>query len=143
MPIWAAPIALDDLMALVHGTADEHVGVRVTAFGDDWLEGTVPLDGHTQDQSGALHPGALAILAEALGSIGANLCVDQSKWYCLGQVLQLHHPIPARCGPLCGRASPLSITASSQLWQIDIRDATGARVCVSDLVLVVLERPTN
>jgi 1,4-dihydroxy-2-naphthoyl-CoA hydrolase len=140
MPIWVTPFTLDDLKAIGRGTTDEHVGMQITAFGDDWLEGTVPLDERTRSECGELHPGALGILAEALGSIAANMCVDQSRQYCLGQILQLHHPVPVRRGPLCGRASPLLITSASQLWQIEIRDGTGARVSVADLTMIVLQR---
>jgi 1,4-dihydroxy-2-naphthoyl-CoA hydrolase len=143
MPIWTRSFTLDDLAAICRGTTDEHIGLRVTAFGEDWLEGTVAIDARTQDETTSLHPGALAILAEALGSIGANLCVDQARHYCLGQILEVHHPQPIDHGPVCGRTTPLLITPHSQTWQTDIRDATGARVCVSQLTMIVLERPSG
>ena len=141
MPIWARSFTLEDLAEICRGTTDEHVGLRVTAYGDDWLEGTVALDARTQCESADLHPGTLAIVCEALGSIGANLCVDQTTHYCLGQIIEINHPLPVERGPVCGRATPLLRTAHSQIWQIDVQDATGARVCVSQLTMIVLERP--
>jgi acyl-coenzyme A thioesterase PaaI-like protein len=90
-----------------------------------------------------LHPGALAILCEALSSIGANRCVDQATRYCPGQIIEVRHPLPIDRGPVCGRASPLSITDYNQLSQIDARDATDARVCVLQLTMIVLERPAG
>jgi 1,4-dihydroxy-2-naphthoyl-CoA hydrolase len=138
--IWSRSFTLDDLAAIGRGTTDEHIGLSVTAYGDDWLEGTVAVDSRTRGETGALHPGTLAILAETLGSIGANLCVDQATHYCLGQILEVHHPLPVERGPVCGRASPLLITPHSQIWQVDVRDGAGVRVSVSQLTMIVLER---
>jgi 1,4-dihydroxy-2-naphthoyl-CoA hydrolase len=140
MPIWQSSFTLDDLMAICRGTADEHVGLEVTGWGDDWLEGTLPLDTRTQGESGELHPGSLAIVAEALGSIGANLCVDQRTHRCLGQSLSIYHPLPVTSGPVRGRASPRLMTPHSQIWKTDIWDATGALVCISHLTMIVLEQ---
>ena len=140
MSIWVTPFTLADLTAVTRGTAAEHLGVRVTAFGDDWLEGTIPLDERTRSASGTLHAGALGILSETLGSIAASLCVDQAHRYCLGQILHVDHPEAITRGPLCGRATPLILAAHSHVWQIDIKDTTGARVCVAHLTMIILER---
>ena len=71
------------------------------------------------------------------------MCLDLSRQICLGQILHLQHPIAAARGPLCGRASPLSIGELSQLWETRIRDGTGALVCIAQLTLAVLDRPAT
>ena len=142
MSIWLYPVSLGDLDAMNRKTAAEHVGIRFTAFGDNWLEATMPLDARTQSEPGTMHRGALAILAETLGSQAANLCVDQSRQVAVGQILHLNHPVEVTSGPICGRALPLSRNNLSQVWEIDIRDSADARLCVAQLTMAVLDRPS-
>jgi 1,4-dihydroxy-2-naphthoyl-CoA hydrolase len=143
VPTWVSPLTLEQIAATSRATASGHLGIVFTALGDDWLEGTIPLDAQTRDADGALHHGALAILAETLGSLGATMCVDLSRQACLGQILHLQHTEPAHVGPVTGRAAPLAIQGQSQLWEIQIRDGTGARVCIAQLTLAVIDRPST
>ena len=54
-------------------TAMETLGIRFTAIGDDWLQGTMPVDHRTHQPFGLLHGGASVLLAETLGSSAAML----------------------------------------------------------------------
>jgi 1,4-dihydroxy-2-naphthoyl-CoA hydrolase len=139
--IWITPLTLAAMTELSARTAPERIGLAFTGIGDDWLEGSLPLDERTRGADGTLHHGALAIVAETLGSVGASMCVDMSRRLCLGQVLHLQHAGPVGRGPLRARAVPLWIQAQSQLWEIQIHDDAGARVCVAQLALAVVDRP--
>jgi len=112
MSAWISPIASAEMAEFSRRTATENVGLTFTAVGEDWLEGTVPLDERTRTDEGTLHHGALAILAETLASVGATMCVDASRQVCLGQVLHLQHAGPVQRGPVTGRARPLWIRRS-------------------------------
>ena len=140
MAIWIKPFTLDDLDTHDRNSAAAHLGIRFTGFGDDWLEATVPLDARTMAPEGGLHPGALTILAETVGSVAANLCIDASARRCLGQTISLNHPEPVTSGPVRARACPVVMLEHSQTWEIEMRDALGCRVCVSSLTVAVLER---
>ena len=59
------------------------LGIKVTKVTEDSIEGTMPVDSRTHQPYGLLHGGASVALAETLGSIGANLCVDQKEFYCV------------------------------------------------------------
>jgi len=139
MAIWSRSFTLDQLTAVCRGTAAQHCGVRITAFGDGWLEGTVPLDSRTEGPAGTLHPGALAILAETLGSLAAYLCIDTSRQICVGQVIEVNHPEPIRSGPVRARVSALAILGSRQIWNVEMTDALGAKVCFARLTMAILE----
>lgn len=141
MSIWITPLTAAEMTEFSNRTASEHIGMAFTGVGDDWVEGSLPLDGRTRGADGALHHGALAIVAETLGSVGASMCVDLSRQMCLGQVLHLQHAEPVGRGPLLARAAPLWIRPQSQLWEIQIRDGAGARVCIAQLMLAVVDRP--
>ena len=143
MSIWVSPLTLAEITETSRQTASGHVGVMFTAIGDDWLEGSLPLDERTRNAEAALHRGALAILAETLGSLGATMCVDRHRQVCLGQILHVQHAGPVERGPLSGRARPLWIRDQSQLWEIQVLDGAGERVCIVQLTLAVVDRPAR
>jgi 1,4-dihydroxy-2-naphthoyl-CoA hydrolase len=124
------------------GTAAQHCGIRFVAMGEDWLEATMPLDSHTRGQDGALHPGALAILAETIGSVAAALCIDTSRRFGVGQVLHINHPAPVASGPIRAKASPVAVLQDSQIWNIEIKDPTASIVCAATLTMAILDRDT-
>jgi 1,4-dihydroxy-2-naphthoyl-CoA hydrolase len=143
LPIWVSPLTLAEITGASLQTAPGHIGVMFTAIGEDWLEGSLPLDDRTRNAEGTLHHGALAILAETLGSLGATMCVDQHRQVCLGQILHVQHAGPVERGPILGRARPLWIRAQSQLWEIQIRDGAGEPICIVQLTLAVVDRPAR
>ena len=141
MSIWVSPLTLAEMTEISRQTASGHVGVTFTGVGGDWVEGSLPLDERTRNAEGTLHHGALAILAETLGSLGANMCVDRHRQVCLGQILEVQHAGPVERGPLSGPARPVWVHTQSQLWEIQVEDGRGERVCVVQLTLAVVDRP--
>lgn len=139
MAIWYRPFDLEHLQRIAAHNMAQHVGIRFTAFGDDWLEGTMPVDARTMQPYGVVHGGASVVLAETLGSTGANLCVDYPNVRCYGQEVSASHLRPASSGHVTGRASPLHIGRRTQVWEIEIRNDAGKRTCVSRLTLAVVQ----
>ena len=91
MDIWHSPINLARLQTWCNATAVEHLGIEFTDFGADWLAARMPVDRRTIQPFKLLHGGASVLLAETLGSCAANLCVDEAKWYCVGQEINANH----------------------------------------------------
>ena len=77
--------------------------------------------------------GASAALAETLGGAGAYLAVPEGT-ICLGLEINSNHLRPARRGWVIGRATPLHIGRSTQVWQIAIRDEQDKPICISRLM---------
>ncbi len=140
MSIWFQPVTPADLAGLHRGTLVEHLGIRITEIGEDYLAGTMPVDARTQQPLGILHGGASVTLAETLGSVAATLCVDSSKFACVGQEINANHLRPATSGVVTGTARPIHIGKRSQVWQIEIRDERARLICISRLTLAVIER---
>ena len=138
MSIWVTPLTLDELNERERLTAAGRCGIRFTAIGADWLEATAPLDPRTAAPDGSLHVGALAILAETVGSIATNLCLDPSVHSAVGQVLDVTHPWPVIAGPVRARAHPLALDASSHVWSIDMRDSTDSWVSNARLTMALI-----
>lgn len=139
MAIWFRPFDLELVQRIATPNMAQHVGIRFTAFGDDWLEATLPVDTRTMQPYGILHGGASVVLAESLGSTAANLCVDYPRVRCYGQEIGASHLRPASSGLVTGRASPLHLGRRSQVWEIEIRNDAGKRTCVSRLTMAVVE----
>jgi 1,4-dihydroxy-2-naphthoyl-CoA hydrolase len=138
--LWTRPFTLTVLDAIGINSASEHIGVRYTAFGEDWIEATIPLDERTRNANGALHPGSLGIFAETIGSVAASLCIDTSRQIGLGQILHINHSVAITSGPILARASPVLILPDSHVWNVSMKDPSGATVSVARLTVVILER---
>lgn len=115
-----------------------HLGITLTELGTDFLVATMPVDHRTTQPAGLLHGGASVALAESLGSIAANLCVDPHRWTCVGQEINASHLRPVRSGSVTGIAKPLYRGRSSQVWQISIVDERQRLVCLVRLTVAVV-----
>ena len=138
MAIWYRDYPLSELNAMSEGNLGEHLAIEFTALGDDFLEGTMPVDQRTRQPYGLLHGGASVALAETLGSIAANLCVDPERYRCVGQEINANHLRPVRDGFVKGVARPLHLGRSSQVWEIRITTPRDHLVCVSRLTVAVV-----
>lgn len=138
MGIWFKTFTLEDLAAWVPDTMVEHVGIRFLEIGPDSLTASMPVDRRTHQTMGILHGGASMVLAETLGSIAANMCLDTRKQVCVGQEINGNHLRPVRSGEVIGTARAVHLGTRSQVWQIDIRDEQARLVCVSRLTLAIV-----
>lgn len=122
------------------GTMVEHLDIEVTGIGDDFIEGTMPVDQRTTQPMGLLHGGASCVLAETLGSIAANLCIDQTKFYAVGLAINTNHIRSARDGLVTGRATHVHLGKSTQVWEIRIRDHLDRTISITRLTMAVKVR---
>jgi 1,4-dihydroxy-2-naphthoyl-CoA hydrolase len=140
MSIWQTLVTLEQLQESVRSTLSEHLGIRYTEIGEDYLRATMPVDARTHQPAGVLHGGASLALAESIGSVGANLCVDMRTHVCVGQEINANHVRPVASGLVTATAKPWHVGTRSQVWHIEIADAKGRLVCVSRLTMAVLVR---
>jgi 1,4-dihydroxy-2-naphthoyl-CoA hydrolase len=139
MSIWYRPYTLEELQRTSGGSMADHLDIRFTELGPDYLRGTMPVDARTVQPFGLLHGGASVVLAETLASVAANCCVDSPRFYCVGQEINANHIRSARNGRVTGTARPIHVGARSHVWDIRIEDEQGRLTCVSRLTMSVLE----
>ena len=132
------PVDLEAVNAGGRGTMIEHLGIVITAAGDDWLRGTMPVDARTRQPYGLLHGGASVVLAETLGSMAGGLCVDPTREAVVGLEINANHLSAARDGLVIGTARALHVGRSTQVWEIRIENQAGKPVCISRLTLAVI-----
>jgi len=138
--IWKSIKSVEELNSGRAGTLIEHLGIEFTEIGDDFICGTMPVDGRTRQPYGLLHGGASVALAETLGSMGAAMCVDAAEYQCVGQEINANHLRAARTGLVTGTARPVHVGGRSQVWTIDIINDAGKLVCTSRLTIAIIRR---
>ena len=137
-------MTLDDLKTWTthRPTLADALGIELTAFTDEYLEGRMPVDGRTHQPAGLLHGGASVALAETLGSIGAATRIDVSRQMCVGLEINANHLKGVRDGWVRGRATPVHVGRSTQVWEIRItHEETGVLVCISRITMAVIDLP--
>jgi len=138
--IWRMQTTPEQLMERSRNTLAAHLGIRVTEIGPDYLRATMPVNAHTHQPMGILHGGASVALAETVGSLAANLCVDMQGSVCVGQEINANHVRSVASGLVTATARPYHIGGRSQVWGIEIRDENDKLVCVSRITMAVVER---
>jgi len=142
MSLWKSPIDLERINAWNRNTLVEHLGMRVTEIGDDFVRGTMPVDARTHQPFGLLHGGASVALAESLGSLAGNLCLDPASELAVGLDINANHVRGISSGLVTGTARPLHLGRTTQVWEIRIEDEHARLVCISRLTLAVVPRPS-
>jgi 1,4-dihydroxy-2-naphthoyl-CoA hydrolase len=138
MSLWKQPTDLTRLNGWSANTMMEALGIRITAIGDDWLQGTMPVDARTHQPYGLLHGGASVALAETLGSTAAMLTLDPDKELAVGLDINANHIRGVRSGTVTGTAKMLHIGRTTQVWEIRIENEDGALVCISRITMAVI-----
>lgn len=143
MSIWRTPASVEQLQALSRNTLVDTIKIRVTEIGPDFVRAAMPVNPTTHQPTGVLHGGASVALAETVGSLAANMCVDSRVQMCLGQEINANHLRPVSAGIVTATARPFHIGKRSHVWSIEIRDEQEKLVCISRLTMAVVDRPKD
>lgn len=136
--IWFKPeLSLTDLLPLGKGTMGEHLGIEWMELGDEFIKARMPVDHRTKQPYGLLHGGASVALAETLGSVGAALSVDPSRYIAVGMEINANHIRSVRDGYVIGTTRPVHRGGTTQVWEIRIEDENGKLVCISRLTVAI------
>ena len=126
--IWFKPLSIEDLKDSAVNM-DKNLGIEFTEIGDDYIIARMPVIEKTKQPYGILHGGASCVLAESLGSTAAALSMDGEKKYPVGIEINANHLSSPTEGFVHAKAVPVHIGGSTSVWNIDITDDAGKRVC--------------
>lgn len=139
--IWHQQFTIAALNDMQKNTLGEQLNIKFTAFGDDYLEASMPVDQRTHQPMGILHGGASVALAETLGSVAGTLCLpDLVTHTVVGVEINANHLKAVKTGKVIGRATPIRVGRTMQVWDITIRNEENTAICVSRLTLAVVSR---
>ena len=140
MSIWKIQATPEILNRFSTKTMVNHLDIQFVEIGEDYIIASMPVDHRTMQPAGILHGGASVTMAETLGSVAANLCVDPTQKICVGMEINANHVKPARRGRVIGTVKPVHLGTSTQIWEIHIHDEEDMLICISRITLVVLDK---
>ena len=136
MAIWKKAFSLKQLNEMGKHCAVDHLGIEISACGENWIEAKMPVDHRTTQPFGLLHGGVSVALAETIGSLAGFLCIEEGQ-SALGLDINANHLRPVKQGIVIAKAMPISLSKNIHVWQIDIRDEQDKLCCVSRLTLSI------
>ncbi len=136
--IWFSTPKIEVMNRQMQNTACSQLGIEITEIGLDYIVGTMPADARTFQPIGLVHGGANVLLAETLGSMAANLCLDNSKEHAVGQEINANHIRGVRDGVVTGTATIIHKGRTSQVWEIRMVNSQGKLSCISRLTMAVI-----
>lgn len=123
--------------ARLDGGLTQHLGIDVVEATAERVIATMPVTPDHHQPMGFLHGGATVALAETVASIGAFLRAPEG-YVAFGMEINANHLRAVRTGTLTATATPLHAGRTSQVWEIDVRDDAGHRVCISRCTLAIV-----
>lgn len=133
-------ISIDFINKLSQNSLVSHLGIECTEIGKDFLCGKMPVDDRTKQPMGILHGGASIVLAESLGSLGSNFCIDRENEICVGLEINANHVKAVTEGYVYGKATLIHKGRKTHIWDIRISNEKNELVCVSRLTMAILEK---
>ena len=140
MSIWLEKANIKDLNALCENTMVSHLGIVFTEIGENHLSAQMPVMDFTKQPDQLLHGGASVALAETLGSVAANLCIDRKRKVCVGLDINANHIRSVYSGYVTGITKPIHLGSSTHIWEIKIKDDEESLICIARLTMVVLDK---
>lgn len=143
MSLWKTQPDIDQLNARQKNTIGEVLDIRFEAFTDDSISASMVVDHRTHQPFGLLHGGASVVLAESVGSMASYLCIDTTRFYCVGLEINANHLRAVRSGRVTATARPVHIGRSTHVWDIRLSTDDGKLTCISRLTIAVIALGEN
>lgn len=141
MKIWKKEFTVDSLNEMGKDTAATNLGIKITNYTDNTIEGEMPVDKRTCQIRGLLHGGSSALFVETLGSIGGHLST-QEGYTIVGIEINANHIGGISSGFVVGIATAVHIGRTTHVWDVKINEKdTNRAICVGRLTLAVIKIP--
>jgi len=121
-------------------TMVDHLGIEFLEVSPKLIKAKMPVDSRTVQPFRILHGGASVALAETLGSIAAQMNIDQKNFMVVGLDINANHIRSVREGFVYGVTKPIHIGRSTHVWEINITNEEDKLVCVSRLTVSVIAK---
>ena len=136
--IWKKNLNLNEINNSMKNTMADFLGINVNEVGNDYIKASMPVNNKTIQPFGILHGGASVVLAETLGSLASNLCLD-SDFYSVGLDINANHIKSVKDSNVEAIAKPIHLGKSTHVWEIKISQREKV-TCISRLTMAVLSK---
>ncbi|MDH4872680.1 hotdog fold thioesterase [Pseudomonas sp. BN515] len=138
MGLWNQTPDLAQLNESLKNTIGEGLDIRFESFDEQSLTASMVVDPRTHQPYGLLHGGASVVLAETLGSTASYLCIDTSRFYCVGLEVNANHLRGLRSGRVTAVARPVHLGRTTHVWDIRLAGEDGKPSCISRLTMAIV-----
>ena len=136
--IWKKKIDLIEINNSLVNTMAKFLDIKITKIGENFVMATMPLNEKTIQPFGILHGGASIVLAETIGSLASNLCLEDNS-YSVGLEINANHIKSVSEGFVTGITNAIHIGKSTHVWEIKIMNNEKI-TCISRLTTAVLNK---
>lgn len=141
--IWYKTHTVEEINVLFDRYMTQHLGVKVIEILDDGLVATMPVTDKVRQPFGILHGGASVVLAESLGSVASNLCVNPEKWMGVGMEINANHLRSVKDGFVKAVCTAIRLGRTTHVWDIKIYDAREKLICISRHTVAIIAQRGN
>ncbi len=139
--IWKQNINLSTINEYASNSIIGELGIEFMDYGDDYLTARMPVNHKTVQPYGILHGGASVTLAETVGSMAAELVIENRDTHIpVGVEINANHLSSVSEGYVFATARPVRIGRTLQVWNIEIKNENNKMICVSRLTMAVVPR---
>tara|TARA_A100001011_G_scaffold285042_1_gene295535 strand:- start:42 stop:458 length:417 start_codon:yes stop_codon:yes gene_type:complete len=138
MQIWKRNIDLKIINKHMKNTMADHLGIIITKVSNNSLEGRMGVKNIVKQPYGILHGGASVALAETLGSLGSNLCIETNQ-ATVGLEINANHIKSVKSGEVNGITNPIHLGRSTHIWEIKLYN-NSKLTCISRLTMAILNK---
>ena len=138
MRIWKRNINLKNINNNMKNTLASHLGINITLIEDNLLEGEMLVRDFLKQPYGIVHGGASVVLAETLGSLASNLCIEDNL-NTVGLEINANHIKAVTNGLIIGKTQPIHIGRSTHIWEIKLFNYDKLS-CISRLTMAILKK---
>ena len=133
-------IKISQLNEFGKNTLSDHLQMKVTDLGEDYVTMSMPVSSQVHQPMGLLHGGAVAALAENVASLAGNLVVAHQNKSCLGLTLNTSHLKSVREGMVYATAKAIHLGRSTQVWEIKVTNDDGDLISSCKLTTITLPK---
>lgn len=137
--IWTRAFSLEEINSMNKGNMGEFLEIEFTEIGENHISARMPVTSKVKQPAGLLHGGANVVLAETVGSVAANLCVNMDEFICVGLEINANHLRAVKDGYVYATATPVHRGTTTQVWNIEIKTDSGKLSCVSRLTVSAIQ----
>ena len=137
MQIWKRDINIKNINKNMENTMSAYLGISITKIDENSVEGEMIVQNYLKQPYGILHGGASVVLAETLGSLASNLCIEKD-YNTVGLDINANHIRAVKSGIVLGKTKPIHIGRSTHVWEIKLYN-NDKLTCISRLTMAILK----
>ena len=136
--IWKKKINLNNINNSMKNTMAQYLEINIEEVGDNFIRASMPVNEKTIQPFGILNGGASVALAETIGSVASNLCLNDDH-YAVGLDINANHIKSVKDSFVEAITKPIHLGRSTHVWEIKITQ-NDKLICISRLTTAVLKK---